>query len=299
MAQTTSPKGLAILLLAVLSVIWGSSFLLMKLGLEAFSPLQVAALRLVVASLVLLPFLVRYLGQVNLREMALLAVIGFTGNGLPSFLFVKAETVIPTSVAGVLNALTPIFTILIAYVFFKTRFAWLSLVGIATGLVGTLLLVTAGNEELALSRDMQYSLLIVLATINYAISLNLTKTFFQEKSPVLITTFALVSMGIPSAIFLLVQGNLGTILHQTPGAWEALGYVVVLGAVGTAIAVVLFYKMLQISNLIFATSVTYTIPVVALLWGIFFLGEQLSAQHYLGFAIVLAGVYLVNYSRQR
>lgn len=298
MKASNSPRSLAIALLILLSFIWGSSFMLMNFGLRAFSPLQVAAIRLVVAALILSPFLFRFFREVNAKQLLLLALIGFTGNGLPAYLFVEAQTVIPTSVSGVLNTMTPMFTVLLAFLFFKAKFPWISVVGLFFGLVGAVLLVTAGAETLTLSGEIGYSLLIVLATINYAISLNLTKHFFQDKDPILITTFALVSMGIPAAIYLLASGGFVEVMTSHPMAWSSLGFITLLGAVGTAFAVVIFYKMLQISNIIFATSVTYTIPIVAVGWGVFLLGEQLNWQHYLGFAVVIAGVYLVNYSRR-
>ena len=288
---------LAIFLLAILSIIWGSSFLLMKIGLDAFSPLEIAAIRLTIAGLVLLPVVVMKIGSLNIKQILLLAIIGLTGNGIPAFLFPLAEQVLPTAVAGVLNAMTPIFTVILAAAFFKARFPLIQVVGITIGLVGTILLATANEEGVDLSQNIQYSLLIVLATICYAISVNLTKEYFSTTSPFLITGVALFSLAIPSVVFLLAKGDLITRMETHPDFWPSFGAVALLGAIGTALAVALFYRMLQISSLIFATSVTYTIPIVAVLIGVFYLNDSLDWRHYLGFSVILGGVYLVNRKR--
>ena len=159
------------------------------------------------------------------------------------------------------------------------------------------MLATANEEGVDLSQNIQYSLLIVLATICYAISVNLTKEYFSSTSPFLITGVALFSLAIPSIIFLFAQGDFFVRMDTHPDFWTSFAAVAVLGALGTALAVALFYRMLQISSLIFATSVTYTIPIVAVLIGVFYLDESLDWRHYLGFSVILGGVYLVNRKR--
>ncbi len=300
MDSNNSIPSVAWMLLVMLSLIWGSSFLLIKLGTLTYTPLQVAAIRLTCAGLVLSPFLFRYLRQLTRKEFFLLVIIGITGNGLPAFLFPLAEKFVPTAVAGVLNAITPLFTIIIAFLFFQTRFPTIKVIGLLVGVVGTIVLMFSGGgqneqgEAVSLATYIEYSLYAVLATVGYAISLNLTKTYFQEKPSLMITTVALVFLAIPSVIYLFTGSDFLDILLNDPKGWEAFGYIAALGAVGTAFAVVVFYRMLQMSNLIFATSVTYLIPVVAVLWGVFFLHESLNWQHFLGFVVILGGVYLVN-----
>ena len=291
---------LAIILLAILSVIWGSSFLLMKLSLEAFTPLEIAALRLAIAGLILSPFLVKYVREVPRKQLILLVAIGLFGSGLPAFLFPMAEQVVPTSVAGVLNAMTPIFTIVIAAIFFSTRFPLLKVFGIFVGLGGTLLLMSAGGmdlkagEEISTWTYVQFCSYIVLATIFYAFSVNISKTYFQDLNPIGITAISLGSMATPAIIYLLTNANFTETMQTHPQAWESFLWVALLGAIGTAFALILFYRLLQISNLIIASSVTYTIPIVAVLWGVFYLHEPLNWQHYLGMAVILAGVWVVN-----
>lgn len=304
MENKSSNTLLAIILLAILSVIWGSSFMLMKLGLDSFTPLEVAALRLAIAGLLLSPFLFKYVKEIPTKKILLLVAIGLTGSGLPAFLFPTAEQVVPTAVAGVLNAMTPIFTVIIAALFFSTRFPLIKVIGIFIGLGGTVLLMSAGGMDIEAGSDMgigiyiQYCGLIVLATIFYALSVNFSKTYFQDTNPIGITAISLFSMAVPSVIYLLSNSHFLETMETHPKAWESFTYVALLGALGTALALVLFYRLLQISNLIIASSVTYTIPVIAVLWGVFYLHEPLNWQHFLGFGVILAGVWVVNMKRK-
>ena len=227
-------------------------------------------------------------------------VVGLAGSLLPAILFPAAEQVVPTAVAGVLNALTPIFTIIIAALFFKTRFPLIKILGIVVGLGGTVVLMTAGGVKLTTGEDVelgvyiQFCGYIVLATLFYALSVNISKTYFQDLHAIGITAVSLCSMAIPSLGYLFANGHFLETMQTSSTAWESFIYVALLGAIGTAFALILFYKLPQISNLIIASSVTYTIPIVAVLWGVFYLHESLNWQHFLGFAIILAGVWVVN-----
>ncbi len=291
---------LAIFLLTILSIIWGSSFLLMKLGLKAFYPIEIAAMRLAIAGFLLSPFLYKYIRKVPPKKILLLAAIGIIGSGFPAILFPMAEQVVPTAVAGVLNAMTPIFTVVIAAIFFSARFPLIKLVGIFTGLAGTILLMLAGGLDMTAGEQtdtwvyIQYCGYIVLATVFYATSVNLTKTYFQDTDPIGITAISLFSTGVPALVYILTSSHFLETMRTSPLAWESFTYVALLGALGTAFALILFYKLLQISNLIIASSVTYTIPIIAVLWGVFYLHEALSWQHFLGFAVILTGVWVVN-----
>lgn len=291
-------KALSWILLLVLALVWGSSFILMKKGLIAFNSVQMAALRVAIAGLVLTPFLIMRFRRsgVSNKQLLLFFLIGLTGNAIPAFLFAEAETVIPSGVAGVLNSLAPLFILGVAWLFYKQRFPLINFIGVLIGISGAVILMTAGAD---LGSDWQdghlgYSLLIVLAAVNYAISANLIKHHFTNFSPVLLTSAALCSVGYPALVYLIIDGTVFDTLQANPEpAWTALGYIAILAAVGTALAVILFNRMLQISSLAFASSVTYLIPIVAVLWGVLD-GEKLLWEQGVGFAVVLSGVYLVN-----
>jgi drug/metabolite transporter (DMT)-like permease len=281
------------IVLILLSIIWGSSFILMKEGLKGFTPLELALIRMSVAALCFLPFALRHLRDLRMKEIAMLFVVGLTGNALPAFLYAKSETVLPSAVVGVLTSMVPIFALILAWLFFRQRFPLANIVGIVVGIVGAGLLAMAGSPEADRSTNLAYAGLVLIATLSYGTNVNLVKGFFATRNSVLVTSVALTTVGIPSLIFLLAGTNFVDTLRTNPAAPAALGYITILGAFGTALSVLLFNQLLQAGTIIFATSVTYTIPIVAVLWGIV-LHEQFTTIHAIGFAVILAGVWLAN-----
>lgn len=286
-------RPLAILLLLILSLIWGSSYILIKKGLIAFTALELGALRVSIAALVLTPFVFRYLKDLTRLEFIRLAIIGICGNAIPALLYGTAQTVLPSAIAGVLNSLTPLSTIVIAFLVFHKRFPFVNVMGVLIGLVGTVVLVSVGIENIPQDSNLWYSLLIVLATINYGLAANYIKEYFNQASPIKVTAVSLVTVGWPATIFLLLGTDFLPHLTEHPHGWASFGYLAILGAIGTALAVILFNRLIQISNLIIASSVTYTMPVVAISWGLLD-GELLTWQHAIGFLVIVCGVYLVN-----
>lgn len=292
MNATAQRPVLAWLLLIILSLIWGSSFILMLLGLKGFDALQLALIRMSVAAICLSPFFFIYRKQVSAKDYGRLFIIGMTGNAIPAFLFAQAETQLPSAVVGVLNSISPIFTLLIGWLFFQLRFPLLNGVGVMVGFVGASILALSGGSADHQDANLSYSLLVVAATLCYGISTNLIKRQFSDRKPIIIATMALTLVGWPSLLILLFFTDFRQDVVSPEGP-AALFYISILGALGTAFGVALFNKLLQISTIIFATSVTYTIPVVALIWGIF-LREELTPWHGVGFAVILAGVWLAN-----
>ena len=281
------------LLLILLSLIWGSSFILMKEGLEGFDPLQLALIRMSVAALCLSPFALRHLRGIGRRELALLLAAGLAGSAIPAFLYAKSETVLPTAVVGVLNSMTPIFSLLVAWLFFRQRFPRANVAGIVVGLIGAVALAMAGSPEAGRTTNLAYAGLVLLATILYGVNVNLVKNCFGGRNMVLVTSIALSTVGWPALIFLLTGTNFIENLRSNPAAPAALGYIAILGAFGTALSVLLFNQLLKDATIIFATSVTYTMPIVAVLWGVV-LHEAFTTLHAIAFAVLLVGVWLAN-----
>lgn len=284
---------LAWFLLIILSIIWGSSFVLMLEGLKGFSSMQLAMIRMAVAATCLSPFLFMYMGQVTWRDVGLLFIIGMTGNAIPAYLFAESETQLPSAIVGVLNSMSPIFTLILGWLLFNLRFPLKNGLGVLVGFAGASILALSGSSDGHSSTNLSYSLLVVAATVCYGISTNLIKHYFSGRNPILIATVALSLVGWPCLILLLTTTDFAHRLTTSSEAPTALMYIAILGAVGTAFGVALFNKLLQISTIIFATSVTYTIPIVALVWGVI-LAEDLTYWHALGFAVILVGVWLAN-----
>ncbi len=279
------------LFLVILAVIWGSSFILMKWGLIAFRADQVAAIRMAVAFGGLLPFALQHLRMVSATDLKWIFATGIVGNGIPAFLFAFAQTRIDSAVAGMLNSLTPVFVVLVGMLFFATRFKKSHLTGVLIGLAGAaglILLRHDGSVDLAQSR---YSMLVIAATVCYAVSVNIMRNKLHHVKSIVITAFALVAAGPPCLVYLLATDF--TARLEGPSGWFSFGSVATLALLGTAFSTVLFTNLIKISSALYASSVTYLIPVVALLWGLAD-QEPVGWMHLVALAGILLGVYLIN-----
>ena len=287
MQQNSNVANWSIMIL--LAFIWGSSFILMKKGLHIFSYTQVADLRMSLAWLSLLPLVWSQLKKTPAHFWIPLAVVGLFGNGIPAFLFTKAQTQLDSSLTGILNALVPLFTLLIAVFVFKIKVKWYNILGILIGLTGAIWLVAGDGVVM---KNAHYAWFVVVATICYAISLNTIKNYLGELNPIHITGLAFFFVGPPTLIHLFSTDFL-EIMNTQEKAWSALGYIFILAVIGTSMAVAIFNKLVARTTAIFASSVTYLIPIFAIMWGVID-GEQIALQHILGTAIIFAGIYLVN-----
>ena len=280
------------ILLMALSLVWGSSFILMKRGLTAFDSDEVAALRITIASIFLLPLLVKYHKidlQKNLKGLILMGVFG---NLIPSFLFTKAETQISSSLTGMLNALTPLFTILIGVLFFKQTITKVKFFGVTIGFLGAIGLIVFGDSQ-EQSKNVMYCLLVVAATLCYAISVNGIRAYLSDIHPITATVWAFTLTGPIAAIYLF--GFTDVVKHATesPYGASALGYISVLAIFGTAISVIVFNYLIKLSGAIFAASCMYLKPVVAIGWGLFD-GEVVNPLQIAAVFVIIAGIWLIN-----
>ena len=290
-------------LLLILATIWGSSFILMKRGMftsdsePIFSAAQVGALRMTIAGIVLLPFAIRNLKHIqNLKEVILLGIVGLSGNFFPAFLFTYAQTGISSGYSGMLNSFTPIFTLLISFFVFKNRLTYIQLIGLFIGTIGIILLILSGNhpnENLQFSGSLLPVLAVVLATLCYAISLTTIKFTLQKFKAIEITSLAFFIVLFPSLIAFFQLDTIQTI-KSNPHAMEGLGFISILSIVGTAFAVLLFNKLISNSSPLFSSSVTYFIPIVAVLIGMS-IGEHINILQIGAMTIVLLGVFIANY----
>jgi drug/metabolite transporter (DMT)-like permease len=291
MAEVKDKRVVNGFILMILALVWGSSFILMKRGLMTFTGAQVGAIRIFVAFLFMLPLAYRHLKKEHLQHWKAFLGMGACGNLIPAFLFATAETGISSALTGMLNSLTPLFTIITGLLFYKTKARWQSVAGVLTGLVGAIGLIASGPSS-GPSSQMLYSLLVVAATILYAFSVNIIGTHLRNVNAVTATVWALMLTG-PVAGAYLFSTDFIHILRTNPEALKALGFVCLLGIFGTALSVIVFNILIRNSNPVFASSVTYLIPVVAMFWG-FSDGEAITWMHILCMFIILAGVWLVN-----
>jgi len=293
--SVTSP--VAWMLLLILASIWGTSFILMKKGLVVFSAMELGATRVSVAALLLLPFALRHVGRVERGRFKWLALSGVVGTLIPAFLFAYAETKLASGLAGVLNALRVVFTLLVGALLFGQRLTGLRVLGIVLGLVGTVVMLllggSGGDATPAGEGHAWYGIYILIATVGYGVSVNVIKYKLGGLTPMAVTSMLLLLIGGPALVYLLLGTGFLHKLATVPGAWVAFGYIALLATMSTAVAMVLFNRLIQQSTALFASSSTYLIPIVALAWGALD-GEAFNLWHLLGMMIILVGVLIIH-----
>jgi drug/metabolite transporter (DMT)-like permease len=278
------------LVFALLSIVWGSSFILMKEGLKAFNPYQVASLRMLSAGLVLFPFAIRAFNKIPKDKMGLVLISGVVGNFIPAYLFCIAETRIDSALAGILNSLTPLFTIIVGLVFYKVQTSAIKLIGILIGFIGLAFLMLTGKEMHF--EHLSYASLVLVATIMYGINVHTVGRYLKEIGSIQIASVAFSFLIIPSVTVLYFTDFFNNDFSN-PVVLQSTIAGSVLGMVGTSMASILFYYLVKKAGILFGSLVTYGIPVVAVAWGIGF-GESLAPLQVFCLGVILFGVYIVN-----
>jgi len=282
----------ALTLLIVLALIWGTSFILMKRGLVVFSAGELGSIRVAAASLFLVPVALVKLKDLRTRHYLKLFFSGMMGIFFPAFLFGLAQTRLESSVTGIMNSLTPICTLLIGVWVFSQPFRRQSIAGIILGLAGTVILILA-NTGGNFGGVNLFALLVILACVFYATNVNYIKYKIADLNALTITSISLLLIGPLAVIYLFGFTEFTAKMETRPGAWTALGFIVLLGFMSTSLATLLFNKLVKMTSPVYTSSVTYLIPIVAVLWGLVD-GERLFPGHFVGMAAIIGGVYLAN-----
>lgn len=263
----------------------------MKKALLGLTPVQVGALRILITAFFLLLIGFKSLKKIKKEQWKYVFYSALLGTLFPSFLYAFAIHKIDSSIASILNSLTPFNTLLVGTLVFGFLFQKKQIIGILVGLVGTLILILKG-ADLNPNQNYWFALLPIISSIGYAFNVNIIKKYLQDLEPLAITTGNFVLIIVPALIVLGTTGFFTSFeLNETTE--PALFYIGVLAVVGTGFAKIMFNKLIQISSPIFSSSVTYLIPIVAVIWGILD-GEKLSVIQLIAGVIILFGVYLVN-----
>ena len=279
-------------LLILLSIIWGSSPILIKKSLSSLTPFEIGALRISSAAIFLSPFFFKVLNKINKSNFFLLLLSGVIGNLIPYFLYPLAQTEIDSSTSGVLTSLTPFFALLIGGVFYNQKIYKNNITGLIIGFMGTFCLIFFSTENNSINANL-YGLLVVLATLFYGINLNLLKYHLVKLDPLTITSTSLFFIS-PITIWLLIsETTFLSNLDKLSDNINEIFYVLILGIVGTAIATIIFYRLVQIRDTVFASSVTYLMPIVAIFLGLID-GEIINLIQFFGMLLILIGVYWAN-----
>lgn len=278
------------LLFVILSVVWGSSFILMKTSAEHLNGLQIGSIRIFAAGVGLLPWAIFHISKIPLKKLGVVILTGLLGNFFPALLFASAiKENGESSLASILNSLTPLFVIVIGLLFFKTRVQKRKITGVLVGFAGLVILNVLRGP---VSADDNGVLLILIATIFYGITVNLVSHYLKGIDGFKIASVSLAIMAIPSCI-IMWQQNVFTIARYDEEARWSIAVACLLGVVGSAIATGLYYVLIQKAGGLFASLVTYAIPIVAIMWGLL-ANENITAAQVGCLAIILAGVYLAN-----
>ena len=275
----------------LLSLIWGSSYILIKKGLVGLQPLQLGSLRILFTFSILWVAGSRHLKTIPKDKWLWIAISGYLGTFFPNFLFAYAETKIDSAIAAVLNGLTPLFTLLLGVFFFGIALQRNKLLGVLMGLAGTLLLVFDQVQNTGIENGM-YSLLVVIAAFCYAVNVNIIKYKIRGVSSMGIALGNFMAI-VPRAVFIFIYSDFIRLDFFNHRVYSSIGYVFILAVVGTAMAKVIFNDLIAIASPVFSSSITFLLPIVAIFWGVMD-GEQLGWFHGVASVTILAGVYLVT-----
>jgi drug/metabolite transporter (DMT)-like permease len=285
-------------LLVLLSIVWGSSFILMLRGMQTedgtpvYSDVQVGALRMTIAGLVMFPFGVFLLKKIrSIRLFFALLIVGTCGNFIPAFLFTYAETELSSGLTGMLNSFTSFFTIIIGYMVFRQAVSSRQVYGLVIAFAGICLLV--GSSVLDGTISWPHIGAVILATVLYATSLNTIKYECQGLKSLEITAIAFTLVSLPALAVSYFSGAF-TVMTKNVNGYTGLGYIAILSIVGTCIAVILFNRIIAWKSAVFASSVTYLIPIVAIILGCYLNAEKIQWQQVLGMVVIIGGVALAN-----
>jgi len=293
-------------LIILLGGIWGSSFILIKRGLEVFQPIQVAGLRQFLAGLVLLPWIFQYsLGnslkkedksaalKISWGDFYFLFISGLIGNGIPAFLFSYAGTLIPSSLSGIINAFTPMFTLLLGVAFFKDRFTGNGLIGVILGILGAVVLLAPGFIFHSGQPISPLGVIMVsAAAMMYGYNINLIRHKLSHLPAMVKTAYPFFFMGSLYFMVLIMTGIMDHWNASEDKAWTALGYLAILGVVGSALSMIAFNILIKHTTALVASTNTFIIPVVAVAWGIVE-NEPITWNMIVGLLFSLAGIYLI------
>lgn len=276
--------------LIVLSLIWGSSFILIKKGLIGLTPIQLGAIRIIFTAFFLFIVGFKRIKSIDLRDWKWIVLTGLLGTFFPAFFFAFAETEIDSSVASILNSLVPLNTIILGFFVFKIKSTNRQVLGVFIGLIGTLLLILNG-ASVNPNQNYLFVAFIIAATLMYAASVNILKRHLQHVNALTIAVGNFAAIVLPALIILIFSGFFKTEVLSAPTLKPALLYMLVLSLFGTAIAKVMFNKLVHIATPVFASSVTYLMPIIAVFWGVLD-GERFEFLQAIAALVILLGVYL-------
>ncbi len=279
------------IILVVLSLIWGSSFILIKKSLEHFSPYQVGALRVLISGVLLSPIAILNRKKFPIKQLKWLLLAAFAGNFIPMFLFPIAETKVSSSIAGIMNSMMPIFTIIVGALFWKTKTTSRQILGILISFSGVVLLMISGEKSA--ETPIFYVGLLLFAAFLYAVSVTTVGAKLTHIPAKMMSSFVFFYVLFLPSLVSLFLSNFFKEFSFTKENMIGLGFVVTLSVLGTGLAMMLHYRLMSVSNALFASTVTLLMPVVAVMWGVID-GESFTSLQAVGAVIIFAGLIFLR-----
>ncbi|MGA0247831.1 MAG: DMT family transporter [Schleiferiaceae bacterium] len=280
------------IMFTALVLVWGSSFILMKHALIAFTAVQIGAARILFAAALTLSFAWPQFKEFKKADIPAFLIVALLGNSIPYLLFPIAVAHVPSGVVGITNSMTPLFTLLVGLLVFGRKLNRIRALGVVVGFAGAIFLINPFDSHSTVGQNWPYLLLAVLAAACYGVSINTIGDRLKHLSPRAITLFAMLGASVPSVGILAATDFTGNLTGSSE-MWSSLAAIAFLGMVGTSISMVVFNRLIAMTTPLFAASTTYVIPIVALGWGLLF-GEDLLFNHFVGMVTILVGVWMVN-----
>lgn len=282
-------------LLSIMALTWGSSFILIKKSLLVFTPFQIGAFRVALSGLILASLGIPAMRKMPKKDLLWVILAGFFGNFLPMFLFPIAQTKVSSSLAGIINSLEPIFVLMLGFLIFRIKSKPTQVMGAFIGFLGAATLLYF-SEVSTQESQIGFTLLMVFASASYALSALIIKLKLQHVKSIQVSSSVFTFWMIPSLIILFFTDFFNVSFSSE--ALEALGYLSFLSIFGTAIGIILFYKLIQDTSAVFASTVSYLLPIVAVFWGVID-GEQFNFYYLLGAILILIGIYLIREKKKK
>lgn len=282
-----------ILILCVLGIIWGSSFILMKKALTTYSPIEITLYRIFIVFLVFFPLGIKSFFKIKKKTGFVLLLSAIIGSVIPYFLFIKAQTKIDSSLNGILNSITPLFTLLFGVIIFKQKTNFRAIIGVMVGLIGATSLIFLSSGGDIFSSSILYALFPVLGSACYALNINIIKTYLQDIPALKITSWSFIFIGPIAGLLLFFETDFANNLTNNDPNYLNFICINILGVLGSGLAFWVFNLLIKETSSVFASSVTYLIPIVAIFWGVID-GEDFGIVQFYLCLVIFCGIYLIK-----
>ena len=282
-----------IFILCILGLIWGSSFILMKKALTTYTPIEITLYRIFVVFLVFFPLGIKSFLKIQKKTGYILLLSAIIGSVIPYFLFIKAQTKIDSSLNGILNSITPLFTLLFGVILFKQKTNFRAVIGVVVGLIGATSLIFLSTGGNIFSSSILYALFPVLGSACYALNINIIKTYLQDIPALKITSWSFIFIGPIAGVLLFFETDFTNNLTNNDPNYLNFICINILGILGSGLAFWVFNLLIKETSSVFASSVTYLIPIVAIFWGVID-GEVFGIVQFYLCLVIFCGIYLIK-----